>query len=171
LPGSISMRITGRGIKGCYIAGNSVINPGNLMVYLEDGASDCFIQNNTFGENNSNAVRVDYGTGNIIRANTFSGEKPWDLILLLEDGNTGLPVPVITLAEAENISGTTCAFGCVEVYLFGKTGIVSLGFSLADENGEFRFSNNVSLSGKQVTLLVTDRLNNTSAFTQPCTVS
>ena len=169
--GSISMRITGRGIKGCYIAGNSVINPGNLMVYLEDGASDCFIQNNTFGENNSNAVRVDYGTGNIIRANTFSGEKPWDLILLLEDGNTGLPVPVVTLAEAENISGTTCAFGCVEVYLFGKTGIVSLGFSLADENGEFRFSNNVSLSGKQVTLLVTDRLNNTSAFTQPCTVS
>jgi hypothetical protein len=127
--GSISMRITGRGIKGCYIAGNSVINPGNLMVYLEDGASDCFIQNNTFGENNSNAVRVDYGTGNIIRTNTFSGEKPWDLILLLEDGNTGLPAPVVTFAEAENISGTTCAVGRVEVYLFSKTGIVSLGFS------------------------------------------
>jgi titin len=169
--GSISMRITGHGIKGCYFAGNTVINSGNLMIYLEDGASDCFIQNNTFEENNSNAVRVDYGTGNIIRSNTFISDKPWELILLLEGGNTGMPAPVVTEAKDISISGTACAFGRVEIYLYEKTGIVSLGFSQADEKGEFRFTNSESLSGKQVILLVTDMLNNTSAFSQPCDVS
>jgi len=169
--GSISMRITGHGIKGCYFAGNTVINSGNLMIYLEDGASDCFIQNNTFEENNSNAVRVDYGTGNIIRSNTFISDKPWELILLLEGGNTGMPAPVVTEAKDISISGTACAFGRVEIYLYKKTGIVSLGFSQADEKGEFRFTNSESLSGKQVILLVTDMLNNTSAFSQPCDVS
>ena len=169
--GSISMRITGHGIKGCYIAGNSVINPGNLMIYLEDGASDCFIQNNTFGPNNGNAVRVDYGTGNIIRSNTFISDKPWELILLLEGGNTELSAPVVSSAAGTSISGTTCAFGRVEVYLYAKSGIVSLGFAQADGNGVFDFTSKESLSGKQVILMVTDTLNNTSAFSQLCAVS
>lgn len=164
--GSISMRITGRGIRGCYIAGNTVVNPSNLMVYLEDGVSECFIQNNMFGENDSNAVRIDYGTGNIIRTNTFIGEKPWDLILLLEGGNTGLAAPVITILEGTNVSGTTCAYGRVEVYLYEKTGISSVGFAIADSNGSFAFNSDESFSGKQILLLVTDMLNNTSAFSQ-----
>ncbi|MPM36057.1 hypothetical protein SDC9_82652 [bioreactor metagenome] len=169
--GSISMRITGRGIKGCFFAGNTVINSGNLMIYLEDGASDCFIQNNTFGPNNGNAVRVDYGTGNIIRSNTFISDKPWELILLLEGGNTELSAPVVSSAAGTSISGTTCAFGRVEVYLYAKSGIVSLGFAQADGNGVFDFTSKESLSGKQVILMVTDTLNNTSAFSQLCAVS
>ena len=169
--GSISMRITNRGIKDCYFAGNTIINPGNLMIYLEDGASDCFIQNNAFGENTTNAVRVDYGTGNIIRSNTFLGDKPWDLVLLLKGGNNELPVPAVSSAAGTSISGTACAFGRVEVYLYAKTGIVSLGFAQADGNGMFDFTSKESLSGKQVILIVTDTLNNSSAFSQPCAVS
>ncbi len=169
--GSISMRITNRGIKACYIAGNTVINPGSLMIYLEDGASDCFVQNNTFGKNNSNAVRVDYGSGNIIRANAFSGDKPWDLILLLEGGNGNLAAPAVNTAADKSISGTACAFGRVEIYVYEKTNIVSLGFADADAEGSFTFTSGESLTGKQIVLLATDMLNNTSSFSQPCDVS
>ena len=165
--GAISMRITNRGIRDCYFAGNTVINSDNLMIYLEDGASDCFIQNNTFGENNSNAVRVDYGTGNTVRLNTFIGEKPWDLILLLEGGNLGLLAPTVTQAADLTVSGATIAFGRVEVYLYEKSRIASLGFASADANGSFTFASAEPLSGKQVILLVTDAMGNTSAFSQP----
>jgi len=168
--GSISMRISNSGVQDCYFAGNTVINSGNLMIYLEDGASDCFIQNNTFGENNSNAVRVDYGTGNIIRSNTFIGNKPWDLILLLEGGNLELAAPTVTETAGSNISGTTAPFGCVEVYLYEKNRIASLGFASADANGGFTFASAEPLSGKQVILLVTDIAGNTSAFSQPIAI-
>lgn len=168
--GSISMRITSRGIKDCYFAGNTVINPGNLMLYLENGVSDCFIQNNAFGETNDNAVRVDYGTGNIIRSNTFHGDKPWDLILLLEGGNNELAAPVTTSAEGSNIAGTTCAFGRVEVYLYEKTEIFSIGFTTADAKGSFTFESSELRAGKQIILLVTDLDNNTSVFSQPISI-
>lgn len=168
--GAISLRITNRGIRSCYFAGNTVVNPDDLMLYLEDGVSDCFIQNNTFNETRSNSVRVDYGTGNIIRSNLYAGDRPQDLILLLEGGNCELPAPTVTAASGPTVSGETCAFGRVEVYLCEKSRIVSIGFADADANGSFTFTGSEPLDGKPVVLTVTDAHNNTSAFSQAVTI-
>jgi len=169
--GSISMRITNRGIQACYIAGNYIDNPNGLGIYFEDGANDNFVQGNTFGKSRGNILRVDFGDGNMLRSNAFAGQKAQDIILLLEGGNSELAAPTITSAIGTNVSGETCAFGRVEVYLFEKTGITSIGFVLADQSGAFSFKGNASLSGKQLVLLVTDVLSNTSIFSQPYTVS
>ncbi|NLI55343.1 MAG: hypothetical protein GX417_13670 [Clostridiales bacterium] len=168
--GAISLRITNRGIKGCYFAGNTVINPDNLMLYLEDGVSDCFVQNNTFGGTSGNAVRVDYGTGNSIRGNVFAGDRPQDLILLLEGGNGELPPPTVASVSGSSFSGEACAFGRVEVYLYDPARIASIGFADADADGHYTFAGTEPLDGKQVILIVTDAYNNTSAFSQIVTL-
>jgi len=169
--GSISMRISSRGIQACYIAGNTVENRNGMLFYFEDSASNNFVQNNTFVETKSPSIRVDYGAGNQIRGNVFAGGKPQDLILLLEGGNGELAAPTVTEAAGSNISGTTAAFGRVEVYLYEKSRIASLGFARADANGNFTFVSAEQLSGKQVILLVTDAMGNTSAFSPPYKVS
>ena len=169
--GSISMRISNRGIQACYIAGNNIDNPKGFGIYFEDGANHNFAQGNIFGKSNGNILRVDYGEGNMLRANTFAERKPQDIILLLEGGNGELAAPTITSASGMRVSGTTCAFGLVEVYQIDTTGITPIGFAQADQNGTFSFNGNASLNGKQVVLLVSDVLRNTSIFSQPYTVS
>ena len=162
--GAIAMRITNRGVQDCYFAGNTVNSANGLLLYLEDGVSNCFVQNNTFEKTSENSVRVDYGTGNFIRANTYAGDKPQDLILLLGGGNGELSAPLVTSFSGSAVSGTACPFGRVEIYLYENGSVTPLGSADADANGDFTYSGGDEIDGKQILLLVTDAMNNTSAF-------
>jgi len=162
--GSISMRVSNRGIKACYIAGNTVENPNGMLFYFEDGTSNNFVQSNTFVETRSPSVRVDYGVGNQIRGNRFAGGKPQDIIQLLEGGNAGLAAPKVTGATPEGFSGETVPFGRVETYLYESGAISPLGFTDADGTGAFACAYPELLGGKRFLLLVTDLFGNTSAF-------
>jgi hypothetical protein len=162
--GSISMRISDSGIKNAYIAGNKVTNPRGSELFLENGPHNNFVQGNTFGQSQYNPIRIDYGESNLLRANTFSGDRFDQMILLLEGGNASLPAPTVASAAGSAISGTTISFGYVEVYL-SENGLVSpLGSTVADKNGNFTFTAAEPLTGKQVLLLVSDALGNTSCF-------
>lgn len=163
--GSFAMRITNRGVQDCYIAGNTITGAG---IYLEDRATNNFIQSNVFGELEGNPVRADYGTGNEIRGNIFPYmENTAELILLLEGANFGLPAPLVTQAAGSTVSGSTVARGRVEVYLVEKTQITLLGCAYADAEGNFTFTADTPLRGKKIILNATDEACNTSAFTQP----
>jgi hypothetical protein len=162
--GSISMRISDSGIKNAYIAGNKVTNPRGSELFLENGPHNNFVQGNTFGQSQYNPIRIDYGESNLLRANTFSGDRFDQMILLLEGGNASLPAPTVASAAGSAISGTAISFGYVEVYL-SENGLVSpLGSTVADKNGNFTFTAAEPLTGKQVLLLVSDALGNTSCF-------
>ena len=164
--GSISLRISDSGIKDAYIAGNTITNPNGAMVFLENGPHNNFVQGNTFGKAQSNSIRIDYGTGNLLRANTFTGDRYDQMILLLEGGNGELAAPVITSAAGSAVSGTTIPYGIVEVY-GGESGLVTpLGGTVADKDGNFTFTSAGPLTGKQVLLIVSDAAGNTSAFTK-----
>lgn len=168
--GHISARITHPGIQDCYLAGNTMIGASVAGAYLEDRACSNFIQSNMLGAMEGYPVRVDYGTGNEIRSNSFTGEKPTEMVLLLEGGNRELGAPRVSGVQKQTLSGTTCAHGYVEIYLFQDNRAIPLGFACADAKGKFTFTSGQPLNGKQVILLVTDILNNTSAFSQPYTV-
>ena len=134
--GSISMRISNPGIVDNYIAGNTILNASVAGVFLEDYSSNNFVQCNTFGKMTGYPVRVDYGSGNEIRSNIFTG-TPNDLILLVEKGNMELPAPVVEAADNDSASGTACVNCRVEVYVIEKTQVTPLGF--ADANGKFTY--------------------------------
>lgn len=111
-------------------------------------------------------MRIDYGSGNEIRSNIFTG-FPNNLIMLVESGNLGLPAPIVEAADNCSVSGLTCANGRVELYVMEKTQVIPLGFVYSDKNGKFTCLSSQPLAGKQVVLLVTDTSGNTSAFSQP----
>jgi hypothetical protein len=159
------MRITNRGVQDCYIAGNTITGAG---IYLEDRATNNFIQSNVFGELEGNPVRADYGTGNEIRGNIFPYmENTAELILLLENANLNLTAPVVESAEGNTVVGSAGPNCRVEVYLIEKTQITLLGITYANAEGNFTFTAGMPLSGKKVILNATDEACNTSAFTQP----
>lgn len=169
--GSITLRISDDGIKNAYIAGNTISNPRGMALFLENGPHDNYVQGNRFGKIKTNSIRIDYGTGNLLRANTFTGSKFDQMILLLEGGNTSLTAPVVTSAEGMAVSGTAVPFGYVEVYLSENGLVTPLGSTAADKNGNFTFTAAEPLTGKQVLLLVSDTLGNTSGFSAPVKVS
>lgn len=160
--GSISMRITDRGIQACYIAGNFIDNPKGMAIYLENGANRNFVQGNTVSQSSGNSLRVDYGEGNMLRANLLAGSKPQEIIQLLEGGNRMLSAPELTASTPEGFSGKTVPFGRVETYLFEAGSIRPLGFTDADSNGAFVCKYPELTVGKRFVLLVTDTYGNTS---------
>lgn len=162
--GTIAMRITDRGIQACYIAGNTIDNPGGAGIYFENGSNHNFVQANTLTKWRYNAVRVDYGAGNMLRANLHAGSKPQEIILLMEGGNGGLIAPEVTASTPNGFSGKTVPFGRVETYLFDAKDIHSLGFTNADANGAFTGAYPELVGGKRFVLLVTDPFGNTSSF-------
>lgn len=164
--GSIPVRISNPGIVDNYIAGNTILNASVVGIFFEDHASYNFAQGNTFGDMKGNPVRVDYGTGNEIRSNVFSGPAG-NIILLVEGGNAVLPAPAIDSVGGGFILGTACSFGHIEVYLLEKAQATPIGFAQADASGRFTFESALLTAGKQVILLVTDIYCNTSAFSKP----
>jgi hypothetical protein len=167
--GSISLRITNNGIQDCFFAGNSVTNLTGTCFYLEDHASNNFIQGNTICKTTGNAIRVDYGTGNQLRGNTYANQKISELILLMENGNLGLHAPVVKTANNYTVAGTACANGLVEICVIEGEQIVPLGFTVATEKGKFTYQSDLKLGGKKIVLLVTDVCGNTSAFSKAYT--
>jgi hypothetical protein len=161
--GSISMRISDRGVQAFYFAGNAIDNPKGLNLFLENGANHNFVQGNTFGKTSSNCIRVDYGEGNLLSGNTFASGKPQDAILLLEGGNKAMSAPE-SKATPDGVVGKTVPFGRVEVYRLDAAAITPLWFVFADKDGVFSYSNAALTSGTKVVLLVSDAMGNTSAF-------
>jgi len=168
--GSISMRISDSGIKNAYIAGNTVINPRGSELFLENGPHNNFVQGNTFGQSQYNPIRIDYGESNLLRANTFTGTQYDQIILLLEGGNASLPAPTVASAAGSVVSGAAVPFGLVEIYQNDAGEVSSLGFTVADQDGNFTFTNAEPLTGKLVLALVSDALGNTSCFSTPVEV-
>ena len=168
--GSISLRVSNHGIRAAYLAGNSITSPSGVGLMLS-GPTENFVQGNTFGKCGKNAIRIDYGTGNLLRANTFSGNKFDELILLLEGGNDDLAAPVVTAAAGSEVSGTTVPFGFVEVYLSENGSVTSLGSAVAGQDGNFTFTAAEPLTGKQVLALVSDAFGSTSGFSAPVKVN
>ena len=164
--GSIPVRISNPGIRDFYIAGNTILNGSVVGLYLEDRASNLFVQGNTFGAMEGYPLRVDYGTGNMLFANRFQ-TAPKDAILLLENANLNLPAPAVKSAKNVDVKGTACAFGLVEVYSLGQDNRISpLGTAHADSKGKFSFQSVQSLKGQRIVLLATDVYGNTSAFSK-----
>ncbi len=168
--GSISMRISNRGIQACDIAGNTVDNPKGLNLYFEDGANNNFVQGNVLDKTNSNSIRVDYGEGNLLRGNSFACGKPQDAILLLEGGNRAIAAPEAK-ATPDGIVGKTIPFGRVEVYAFDGKTIVPVGVTLADAEGVFTYADAALSGGAKAVLLVSDALGNTSQFSEIINIS
>lgn len=162
--GTIAMRITDRGIQACYIAGNTIDNPGGAGIYFENGSNHNFVQANTLTKWRFNAVRVDYGAGNMLRANLHAGSKPQEIILLMEGGNSMLAAPEATALTPNGFSGKTIPFGRVETYLYDAAEIRPLGFTDADANGAFSCTYPELSGGKRFVLLVTDAFGSTSPF-------
>ncbi len=168
--GSISLRISDSGIKNAYIAGNTVTNPRGTELFLENGPHNNFVQGNTFGQSQYNPIRIDYGESNLLRANTFTGTQYDQMVLLLEGGNASLPAPTVASAAGSVVSGAAVPFGLVEIYQNDAGEVSSLGFTVADQDGNFTFTNAEPLTGKLVLALVSDALGNTSCFSAPVEV-
>ncbi|MEA4938079.1 MAG: hypothetical protein VB091_00670, partial [Christensenella sp.] len=163
--GSISMRVSESGAQGHFFAGNVFENAKGLNLFLENGANHNFVQANTFGKTSSNSIRVDYGEGNLLRGNVFTGGKPQDAILLLEGGNSAISAPEAK-GTPDGVVGKTVPFGCVEVYRLDAAAITPLGFAVADKDGVFSYSNAALTSGTKAVLLVSDAMGNTSVFSE-----
>ncbi len=167
--GSISMRVSESGAQGHFFAGNVFENAKGLNLFLENGANHNFVQGNTFGKTSSNSIRVDYGEGNLLRGNVFTGGKPQDAILLLEGGNSAISAPEAK-GTPDGVVGKTVPFGRVEVYRLDAAAITPLGFAVADKDGVFSYSNVALTSGTKAVLLVSDAMGNTSAFSGILTI-
>ncbi|HOJ00173.1 MAG TPA: hypothetical protein PLL88_01025 [Anaerolineaceae bacterium] len=166
----IAMRISEPGIEYLYIAGNTISSSGGSGIYFESRSSKNFVQNNSFSQIASNAVRVDYGIDNQLRANTFA-VKAENAILLLENGNLNLPAPVVDAATTYSVSGTTCSNCLVELYIIAENTLQYAGETSADANGAFQWAGCELIEGKQVVALTIDAEGNTSIFSSPIVIT
>ncbi len=166
----IDLRIGDPGIEAIFIAGNTISSSKGMGVYFENHSSNNFVQLNEFSQIPNNAVRVDYGTGNQLRANTYA-MKVENAILLLENGNMDLPAPVVDAAATYTITGTTCSNCLVEVYTYSDTVLHYLGKTTANANGAFIWESCTPIEEKQVAALTIDASGNTSIFSNPISVT
>ena len=164
-----ALRIIGQGIEYTYIAGNNIRKSSVAGIFFEERSSNNYVQGNTFFDMESNAIRVDYGTGNLIRANQFSMQLQ-DAIFLVEGGNLELAAPVISAADSYSVTGTTCADCLVEVYTVTGDTAIFTGKTIADESGNFLFESCDPLAGEEVVSLAIDTSGNTSAFSNPASI-
>lgn len=129
------------------VIGGIAPGEGNLISASEDGV---FIEG---PETVGNTVR-----GNSIYANRLNG------IRIKDGANADLEAPVIT--SVSPVSGTACPGCTVDVYSdSGDQGEIYEGSTVADEDGRFTFTDNVS--GPNITAVATDSNGNTSAFSEP----
>jgi hypothetical protein len=166
----IGLRISDPGIEYNYIAGNTISNTSVAGIYFENHSSNNYAQGNSFSDMSSNALRVDYGSGNQFRANLFT-MKAADAILLLENGNLNLAAPEISSAATYSISGTACPNCLVEIYAVLDNTIRYAGKIVADANGAFQWERCDAIEGKQVVALAIDADGNTSAFSNPASLT
>jgi len=158
-----AMLISGQGISHTYIAGNNIQKNG---IIFGGRSSDNFVQGNIFLDIGSDAVRVDYGTGNLIRSNQFTTQLQY-AILLVEGGNLELAAPVVSSASPYRVTGDACSACHIEIYSVAGNTATFIGKTITNENGGFLFENCVPLAGEEVVLLAIDAAGNTSAFSNP----
>jgi len=157
--------ISETGTECNYIAGNTISNASEAGVFVSGGSGSNFIQCNTFLKTKE-SVRIDLEQGNMVRSNLFESITQYT-IFLVDNGNNSQPAPQVLTAAGGTVTGTTCAFGLVEVYRVDSGSVIPIGFARADAEGNFSFAGNADLTGKKIALLVTSTEGNTSAFTNP----
>ena len=154
--------ISDKGTQYAYVAGNTISDSSNAGVFVSNGSHNNFIQRNTFTRMTA-PIRIDLESGNMVRSNSFERIDQYT-IFLVEGGNEDQMAPQVAVATDGIVSGTTCAFGLVEVYCFDNGRVTPVGFTRADANGEFAYSNEAALAGKKIALLVTNLDGSTSSF-------
>ncbi|MEO6167181.1 MAG: PKD domain-containing protein [Chitinophagales bacterium] len=174
-------------VIGLDIAGAALGN-GTYGIYFTFGAYDNVIggpslQANTIAKNGSEAIAFQNATcvrNNITRNNiycnsTVSGTGG----IKLNNGNTSIAAPQITLVTNAGLGGTTIPNGVVEIFTNDSCvwceGSSYIGNVTANANGVFTYTGTISGS---VTGTVTDEEGNTSEFsvcadssTQACIVA
>jgi hypothetical protein len=162
----LGMRISDAGIEYNFIAGNSFSGSSVSGIFFENHSSNNFVQGNSFTDMSSNAVRVDYGSGNQIRSNTYD-IKAQNAIFLVENGNLNLVAPLIDRATPYNVSGSTCPNCLVEIYSISGQTIRYAGKTTSDATGAFQWTSCQASEGNQVAALTIDAQGNTSMFSNP----
>jgi parallel beta-helix repeat protein len=153
------------GVESNVITGNK-----GDGVYVRDGAGN-FILSNEIASNAQDGVGVSGATANQNRilANSIH-DNGYRGIDLSDGGNTELPAPTITTADADGAAGTGCA-GCT-VHVFSDSadeGETYQGFASVDASGTWIYSG--TLAGPNVTATNTDGDGNTSEFSTPYTIN
>ena len=168
--GTFAIQISDPGITGSYIAGNSITETTGIGAFFSNYSSDNFFQCNTFFDTDCDNIRVDQGSGNELRGNTF--DSRYDMAIFLnENGNMELAAPSPGDCRGKTVTGTAIPGGLVEIYAVESRSIVPLGFAYADEEGIFTYTGSQPLSGSKIVLTVTDADGSTSAFSEPYKVS
>ena len=156
--------LTDRGTQYCYIAGNTITDSSNAGVFVSNGSHNNYIQRNTFIRMTA-PIRIDLESGNMVRGNSFDQIDQYT-VFLVEGGNEDQAAPQVAIAADGILSGTTCAFGLVEVYCIDNGRVTPVGFTRADANGNFTYSDGAALAGKKIAMLVTNLDGSTSSFSQ-----
>jgi hypothetical protein len=186
----VSNLISGNAQNGVYICwageGNTMrdnyigtdisgLNPlGNCQsgVCIDWGARDNVIgPDNIIAYNNEDGIGI-HGSNSL--GNTITQDSIHDNgrqgIALWEDGNAGLPAPLIFdfNLTAGTVTGTACANCTVEIFS-DKTyeGEIYEGRTMADRLGVFTFNKGVSFTGPHLTATTTDANGDTSPFSPP----
>lgn len=154
--------VSGSGTQFNFIAGNTITGSSHSGVFVNSSSGNNFIQCNTF-VNMKEPIRIDRTPGNMARSNSFDRIDQYT-VFLVDNGNNSQAAPQITTAAGGVVSGTTCAFGLVEVYCVDNGRVVSVGFTRADKDGGFTYTGDPSLAGKKIALLVTNIDGSTSSF-------
>ena len=163
--GDIALTLSGAGIINTMVIGNTFSGASIIGVYFNGYANRNFVQGNNFSALKANlpAMRVDYGTRNLLRGNIVAVD-PSRVIDLLENGNLELAAPVITAATAYSVAGTACSGCLVEMYAQATAGMQPVGSVRADAQGAFVFQTCTPFEGQKVSALAIDATGNTSFF-------
>jgi len=157
-----AFRVSGQGISHTYIAGNTILKNG---ISISGNSSDNFVQGNFFSDIDADAVRVDYGTGNLIRGNVFTMRLQY-AILLTEGGNLELAAPLVNAASTYSVTGNACPNCHIEIYSVSGNTASFVGKTRADTGGNFLFESCVPLTGDEIISLAIDTDGNTSVFSE-----
>jgi hypothetical protein len=142
-------------------------------VWVKDGAHDNIIGPDNLIAFNGRGVFVSGGgtrrtriTRNHIHSSTT------EAILLLEGGNDELGPPVITTADAMQVSGTACGNCTVEIFSdAAEEGAIYEGTTLAMLAGNWSYTKAGGLAGSNLTATATDAQGNTSQFSAPVSLT
>jgi len=162
------LTISDKGTQYCCVAGNTISDSSNAGVFVCNGSGNNFIQGNAFIRMEV-PIRIDLETGNMVRGNSFDRIDQYT-VFLVDGGNGSQAAPQIASAAGNVISGTTCAFGLIEVYRIENGRVIPVGFTRADADGNFSYTADAGLTGKKIALLVTNLDGSTSSFSSLVTM-
>jgi CSLREA domain-containing protein len=165
---------------GSDVTGNAALPNTYEGVYVFNVSQDNLIGGAGGGEanliafNGGDGVQVSAQFGAAVH-NTISRNRIHSNmgkgIALLSGGNEGLAAPVITTANATQVSGTACSNCTIEVFSDAvDQGAIYEGTTTANASGNWTLTKPGGLTGPYATATATDADGNTSEFSAPVSV-